>query len=200
MEFPRGEAEIMALAVLVAQGLEEAADDFPSPPISAAELKAKLERVQRASTGAVAAESALGEQHDEKDEALKDLGASLQTDLKYAEYAVRDDPEKLKRLGWNVRRGPTPLEPPGEVRNIKIEAEGDTWVILTWKPPAEGGAPGVYRIQRKQASGSWEDIGISIDTKELCSDQPRGVELNYRVFAVNKAGTGQPSATVTVEL
>ena len=86
------------------------------------------------------------------------------------------------------------------MRNIKIEAEGDTWVILTWKPPAEGGAPGVYRIQRKRESQPWEDIGISIDTKELCSDQPRGVELNYRVFAVNKAGTGQPSATVTVEL
>lgn len=32
------------------------------------------------------------------------------------------------------------------------------------------------------------------------SNQPRGVELQYRVLAVNKAGTGQPSTTVTLVL
>ena len=32
------------------------------------------------------------------------------------------------------------------------------------------------------------------------SNQPRGVELSYRIVAVNKAGVGQPSATVTVVL
>jgi hypothetical protein len=46
----------------------------------------------------------------------------------------------------------------------------------------------------------WEDVGTSVDTRELLSNQPRGVEFNYRVLVVNKAGTGQPSATVTVVL
>jgi hypothetical protein len=200
MQFPRTEAEIAALAVLVAQGLEEVAEDFPSPPVPAAELKAKLEAVNAASVAAVAAETASREQHAAKDEVLEDLADSLKADLKYAEYAVRDQPEKLSRLGWGTRRQGTPLQPPGEVRDMGIEAEGDTWVILRWKPPVDGGAPGVYKIQRRQDGTPWKDVGIATATEQLMSKQPRGVELYYRVFGVNRAGTGQPGATATVVL
>ncbi len=79
-------------------------------------------------------------------------------------------------------------------------AEGDTWAILRWKPPVDGGAPGVYKVQRKREGTRWKDIGISTDTEELVSNQPRREDLHHRVFAVNKAGIGQPSATVTVVL
>ncbi|MBI3983648.1 MAG: fibronectin type III domain-containing protein [Gemmatimonadetes bacterium] len=77
---------------------------------------------------------------------------------------------------------------------------GDTWVILRWNPPVDGGAVGFYRIQRKREGSPWEDAGTSTETAQLMSNQPRGVELLYRVIAVNKAGVGQPSATVTVVL
>lgn len=43
--FPRTEAEIRALALLVTGGLGQASDDFPSPPVPAEELKAQLDRV-----------------------------------------------------------------------------------------------------------------------------------------------------------
>ncbi len=39
-----------------------------------------------------------------------------------------------------------------------------------------------------------------MDTTTLLTNQARGVEFEYRVLAVNKKGTGQPSATVTVVL
>ena len=48
MQFPRTEAEIVALAVVVAQGLEQAAEDFPAPPVPAADFRAKLEAVNAA--------------------------------------------------------------------------------------------------------------------------------------------------------
>jgi hypothetical protein len=200
MQFPRSEADIAALAELVVQGLEQAVDDFPSPPVPAPDLRIKMAAVQAVRAAAVTAESAFKEQHALKDEAIEDLADSLKANLKYAEFAVRDQPEKLSKLGWGLRRDGMPLQPPGEVRDMAIKAEGDTWVILQWNKPVDGGAPGVYKIQRRQDGTPWEDIGISIDSEELCSNQPRGVELYYRVFAVNKAGSGQPSATVTVVL
>jgi hypothetical protein len=97
VQFPRTEAEIAALAVLVVQGLEQAAEDFPAPPVPAAYLKVKLDAVNVASAAAVAAESAFREQHAAKDEALEDLSDSLKADLKYAEFAVREQAEKFNR-------------------------------------------------------------------------------------------------------
>ena len=52
--FPETESEITALAALVADGLEHAATDFPTPPgCPQAELQAKLEAYgqARAATG-----------------------------------------------------------------------------------------------------------------------------------------------------
>lgn len=198
--FPRTENDVAGLAVVVSDGLQQAADDFPSPPVPADQLRAKLEAFNAASVAAIEAETVAQERHAAKDEALEDLADSIKADLKYAEFAVRDQPEKLNRLGWGPRREGTPLQPPGEVRDMTVGAEGDDWVILRWKQPVDGGAAGVYKIQRKQDGTPWEDIGISTDTEELCSSQPRGVELYFRVFAVNKAGAGQPGSTVSVVL
>ena len=48
------------------------------------------------------------------------MADSLKANLKYAEFAVKDRPEKLSQLGWGQRRSGTALETPGEVRNIKL--------------------------------------------------------------------------------
>ena len=199
--FPRTESEIAALALRVVEGLVNAVEDFPNPPVPPAELKAKLDGFNATDTATVAAETVFREQHADKDDALEDLVDSLKADLKYAEIAVRDEPEKLNALGWRARRDGSPLQPPGETRAIGIVSEGDTWVVFDWKPPVDGGAVAAYKLQRrKRDGGSWRDVGTSVDTTHLLSDQPRGIEFEYRVIAVNRAGTGQPSATVTVVL
>lgn len=198
--FPQTEPEIAALALVVTQGLREAAEDFPAPPVPADELQTRLDRFNTALAATVAAENTFREQHAEKDDALEDVVDGVKATLRYAEVAVRDKPEKLSRLGWGPRRSSSALQTPGEVRDITIVAEGDTWAILRWKPPVDGGAPAFYRIQRKREGAPWEDAGTATGAEQLMSNQPRGVELQYRVLAVNKAGTGQPSATVTLVL
>ncbi len=50
--FPRTEAEITALALLVVDGLTQAPDDFPAPPVPGADLQAQLERCNAARTTA----------------------------------------------------------------------------------------------------------------------------------------------------
>ena len=198
--FPQAEPEIAALALVVVQGLRQAATDFPSPPISADELQARLEAYNVALAASVAGDNTSREQHAVKDKALADLVKGVKSDLRYAEDVMRDQPEKLSRLGWGPRRSGSALDSPGEVRDIGIVSEGDTWAILRWKPPVDGGAPGFYRIQRKPDGRPWEDVSTSTETQQLLSNQPRGAELHYRVIAVNKAGAGQPSATVTLVL
>ena len=78
--------------------------------------------------------------------------------------------------------------------------QGDTWVVLLWNPPVEGGLTAAYQIQRQQAAGTWEDVATSMETEHLLSTQPRGVQLAYRVVAVNKAGAGSPSGVVSAVL
>jgi len=198
--FPRTEAGIATLAGRVIDGLTNAAEDFPAPPVPVEELRGKLDAFQAADTATVAAKTAFRSQHAAKDEALEDLVDAVKADLRYAEIAVRDAPQKLRALGWRPPRDGTPLQLPGEVRDITIVSEGDTWAILRWKPPVDGGAPAFYCIQRRQESEPWNDAGTATGTEQLMSNQPRGVELHYRVIAVNKAGAGPPSATVTLVL
>lgn len=200
MRFPDAEPEIAALAQLLVQGLAQATEDFPAPPVPVEELRARLDTFHATAAATVVAETAVREQHAAKDGALEDLVDDMKADLKYAEVAVRDQPEKLSQLGWGPRRSPVSLKEPGEVRDIRIVSEGDSWVILSWNPPVDGGQVGAYKIQRKRQGDAWEDIGTSVDITTLLTNQPRGVEFEYRVLAVNKKGTGQPSATVTVVL
>ena len=73
--FPRTEPEIAALALRVAEGLVAEAEAFPNPPVSASDLKAKLDAFNAADTSVVATKNAYLEQHAVKDDALEDLGS-----------------------------------------------------------------------------------------------------------------------------
>ncbi len=198
--FPRTETEIVALSQLVTEGLTKMTEDFPAPPVPATELQARLEKYNTVLAATIDADMSSQKQHAIKDDVLAEIVDGVKANLKYAEAMTRKNPEKLAGLGWGRRRDNGSLTAPGEVRDIAIGAEGDTWLILRWNPPVDGGPAGVYQIQRKQAAGAWEDAAISTTTEHLLNNQPRGVELSYRVFAVNKAGTGQPSGVVTAVL
>ena len=52
--FPIAEPEVAALAALLADGLANAPDDFPAPPIPATELQAKLDAYTAVRTATVA--------------------------------------------------------------------------------------------------------------------------------------------------
>ena len=71
--FPRSEAEIAALALVVTQGLGQASDDFPTPPVAADELQARLDAYNAALSAAIGAETEAREQHAVKDDALEQL-------------------------------------------------------------------------------------------------------------------------------
>ena len=198
--FPKTEPKIAHLAQQIADGLAHAAGQFPSPPVPPAVLKAQLDDYKEKNAALARARAEAKIRRVDKNNALKTLKDSMRADLHYAEVIARRHPEQLAQLGWAARRPRTSLKPPGEVRNIAIRTEGDTWLLLTWEAPDDGGEIAVYRIQRRKPRDEWDDVATSIDRLELVRDQPRGVELEFRVLAMNRAGTGGPSATVKAVL
>lgn len=137
----------------------------------------------------------------EKDEALENLIDALKADLRYAENTVNFDDDKLKLIGWAGKMAATVLAPPGQVRLLEAPKQGAGWLFLDWKAPVDGGRPKAYKVQRRQRSGgSWQDMATAILTEATLVEQPRGAQLEYRIIAVNKAGQGEPSNTVTVVL
>ena len=199
--FPKREAEIVALAYVLKRGLQTHPALFPSAPVSWPNLDARratyLMRQDTALAAAAAAEAAT----TAKDEALEALADAMKADLRYAENTVNFDDDKLKLIGWSGRKAATTLAPPGQPRLLEAPKQGEGWVFLDWKPPASGGRPAAYTIERlERPSGPWKQIATAIETEATLVDQTRGPELEYRIIAVNKAGEGPPSNTVMVVL
>jgi len=79
--------------------------------------------------------------------------------------------------------------------------QGESWIFLDWKQPADGGTVATYKIQRRlRAGGTWLDVGLAMESKTTLTEQERGKEWEYQVIAVNKAGEGAPSNTVMAVL
>ncbi len=192
--FPRTESEITALARRVMAGLAENAKLFPAPTVPVAELKAAYDAFIAAILAAQDAEAAARLRYVDKAKARAALVDVLKSDLRYAENVAPDD-NQLVKLGWGGRRPRTKLGVPGQVMGLEIVEEGAGSIALRWKKPTDGGAVAAYKVQvRHRSGGAWEQADMTVHRKILLSDQPRGVNLEYRVIAVNRAGEGKESA------
>ncbi len=195
--FPKREAEIIALAQNLAAGLAAGVSDFPSPPVSIANLEALLDSAQTAIDNAVGAHGAAEEATSAKHAAFKALIAGMRADLRYAEDAVHYDDAKLTALNWGGKKPRTPQGPPGQPRVLEAPQQGEGWVLLDWKSPSTGGKVASYKIERRECpEGDWMLISVAMATEATLNNQERGKDWEYRVIAVNKAGEGVPNNTV----
>ena len=196
--FPKSEAEVAALAQQMIHGLTANPEDFSSPPVAPEDLQTALATYIAARDAAVTSAAAAAQGTAAKDDALQTLTDQMKADLRYAENTHNFDHGKLRLLGWGGRAERTSLEVPGQVRTLEVVREGDGWLLLDWKEPGAGGQVAAYRVQsRRREEGPWRDVGMGVDSQILLNGQERGVELEYHVIAVNKAGEGEPSNIVT---
>lgn len=199
--FPDREAEVKALAQSMVAGLTANVADFPAPPVLPLDLQALLDSLITLSDDQVAAQAAAEQATTTKKAGLEELVTAMKADLRYAEDAVNYDDAKLTALGWGGRAAGTALEIPGQARSLEAPSQGEGWVFLDWKKPADGGAVAAYKIERReQPAGDWMLANMAIESEATLNNQERGKQWEYRVIATNKAGESIPSNTVAVVL
>jgi len=199
--FPRTEAEVVALAQAMRSGLTDNAAIYPAPPVLPVDLTTLINTYISDKNTAIAAQAVAEEATSDKDDALESLADAMKTDIRYAENTVDFDDDKLKLIGWAGRKSATALTAPGQSRLLEAPKQGEGWVFLDWKAPADGGVPAAYKVMRRERpAGAWEEIATAVISEATLVDQSRGKELEYRIIAVNKSGDGEPSNTVMVVL
>jgi hypothetical protein len=199
--FPLSEAEITRLAQDLISGFTSYADEYPNPPVSVEQLQEALDGYTRAREAAVVGSAAAAQGTAAKDDALETLTDLMKANIRYAETTTDFDHGRLRLIGWGGRGARTSLEIPGQVRSLEVVREGEGWIVLDWKAPTDGGRVAAYRIQRRpRGGGPWVDAGMSVETEVLLGSQERGIDFEYQVLAVNKAGEGLPGNIVTAVL
>jgi len=199
--FPRTEAEIKALAQNIATGLTANAADYPTPPVASVDLQALLVSFITLCDDQVAAQAAAEQATETKASGLEELIAAMKADLRYAEDAVNFDDAKLTALGWGGMAAPTALQVPGQPRTLEAPRQGDGWIFLDWKKPADGGAVAAYKIERRERpTGEWMLVSMAIESEATLNNQERGKDWEYRIIATNKAGESIPSNTIAAVL
>jgi hypothetical protein len=199
--FPRTEPDVRALAESLIAGFTANADQFPAPPVNPGDLAALLATFDAARHKANHAAAAAKQATLEKRAALKQLMVGMKRSIRYAESIAFSDQRKLSLIGWGGRRPGERLESPGQVRDLEILHEGPDWIALDWKPPADGGKVAAYKVLRcRRGTEKTESAGTAVECASVLLDQERGVEWQYWVVAINRAGEGRESNTVTAVL
>nr|VFK51665.1 MAG: Fibronectin type III domain-containing protein [Candidatus Kentron sp. TC] len=201
MRFPKAEPKIVSLIHEIIAGLEAHPDLFPNPPVSAEDLRKQFNTYLKSADTANQKQAEAKHAVEEKNHDLDAAVESGKMILRYAETTTHSDDAALNYLGWGAHREPSRLKSPGQTRHLEAPRQGDGWIALDWKQPDEGGKAAAYKIQRREGdSETWLDAGMAMDTEVTLTNQPRGVRLEFRVVAVNKAGEGEPSNGVLATL
>ncbi len=202
--FPRTEAEVVALAEAMIAGYTAHAADFPS--VTVADLQTVLTNYQTDKNNQDDARAQAKIATETKEAKLDDLVELMKNDLKLSEVDVADDPEKLAEIGWGPRQQPQPVPLPGQPENFvpTVEGPGDVW--FKWDSSSNGGLVRNYIIERRDEPagggdfGPWQVIETSLATEIHLLEQPRGIQMEYRVKAANISGESLPSNTAAVVL
>nr|VFK17797.1 MAG: Fibronectin type III domain-containing protein [Candidatus Kentron sp. LPFa] len=205
-QFPRDETGILGLAQEMTDGFAANTEIYPALSVSTEDLNAATADCIAAHDAVQTAKAALDAAVKAKEKAFDTLEEKMKKDLRYAENTVDQDSAKLKLIGWSGRKPATPLTPPGQAGNLVIRSQGEGTIDLAWEKPAAGGKVAAYKVKCRPrviegATGAvWTNADTAMETEITLAGQPQGKELEYCVVAVNKAGEGVASNTVTAVL
>ena len=203
--FPKKEADIFALANQMIAGYTDHPAVFPHADVAAL-TDARINYTNQVIVaGCYKADVALAT--EVKDKAFRALVRKMKQQLKRSESDTKDNPLQLKHIGWTEERYGKAVRKPSQPRALEATPRGPGVVELDWKAPAPGNGGPVrsYVILRRQhlpgkQFSNWTQEGMALNPEITLTNQPRFVQLEYRIIAVNTAGNSVPSNTAAVAL
>lgn len=197
--FPKTEAEIIALAQQILNGLNTN-PNLGGSPIGKADFTAALDAFLAKRDAIPLKEAELGVMYDEKEDLMDDLTDKMQRVINYLDSFTGGNPTELASIGWGAASEPT-KQPPGQPRVLEIVSQNDSTIVLDWKSASDGGRAASYRIERRERpAGAWETVWATNQTEAVLVNQPRGKELEWRIVGYNSNGDSPPSNTVAATL
>ena len=178
---------------------DSALDD--ESPVNSGDLETRLNSFLAKRNVSTAAAAASKTATREKNTELGLYDLDIDQILDFLVMKARTIPGLLDRFGLGEETVRHQKGSPGQPRALEAPAQGNGFLFLDWKEALDGDEPTHYRILRRQLpGGEQEDVGSTNISEVTLSNQPRGVELEYCVIAVNRAGESAPSNTVSVVL
>ena len=200
--FPRAMNDVLILAGKIRAGIAGNPVDYPDPPFGLTLFVQLLLRIIAELTDEQEKGALFKEAGDKRRETLDDLIEEMRRIIALAKAAHPDDAAKLEEIGVEPDAAPQSLAP-GQCRGLVATHQGAGTVELDWHAPertASTGDPSAYVLTREtrdvsthqpiEEFGTWQSI--EFHTKAMLMNQPRGVEILYRVTAKNVNGSGPP--------
>ena len=205
-QFPKSKNEILVLAAKIAHGITNNPGDYTNPPFDPTNLNALIGTLLVQTGDRIGKDAAAKAALDLENGTIEDVVDESKRLIRLAEATHNQIAAKLQLIGWDAR-GTAQSFPPGEVRNLEILVQGPGSALIDWKAPARTATTGLsdyYLIERRvintQTNTLVEDWGLwkdtATDSEKTVISQPRGVEITYRVTALNTNGPG-PAVTST---
>ena len=204
--FPTREAEVTVLANSMVAGYTAHPTVFPGADTVG--LQAAFDAYFAAKTAQTDAQAQAQLATEAKEGGREALEVEMKNQLKQSEVDTAGDSGQLELIGWGPKAPAQPSDPPGQPRALDPAIQGAGTVFLDWKAPATGtgGKVRTYLVERREqpagggAFGDWQQVGIALETESHLVGQPRNVQLEYRIIAVNVGGNSVPSNTAPVVL
>jgi len=203
-KFPNKEPEVFTLAQTMIGGYTANPADFPHA--NPAGILTALDNYQSAKDALVAARAAHLAATETKDNQLSALTELMKSQLKLSEVDCGTNPDNLRKIGWSERKAKSKSIVPGQPLELHSMLEGFGTIKLDWQPPPDGGSVRAYLVYRQDISlqgevlHDWTLVGTALKTEAALNKQPRGIQLSYRVTAINPAGESMASNNVEAVL
>ncbi len=202
-KFPKSEADIFKLGHEMLSGYSLHMADFPS--VDAAVLSQAFNDYLNSTGGYLEAHAKAKLATEAKNTRLTGLRDIMKNCLKKSHVDAADSPEKLALIGWGPKAVAQMIEAPSAPVSLRAAGQGKGTIRLLWKNPSGGGAVRNYNIQRREQLtegdfSSWSIVASALETEIDLTNQPQGIELEYRIKAVNTGGQSMSSNTAAVVL